>query len=253
VIDRRKFIRTLVVALTGLIGNGSTMSLQNSQGRTERAKKPAVQRPKTVAGIALVDSKMARLATELARDTSPECLFNHAARTFLFGALIGNARSLKFDSEILYLACILHDLGLTERFAGPLPFEIQGAQAARAFLTDNGLPNDQANMVWDGIAMHPFAIASFKQPEIALVSAGAGADVVGSDLEKIPESAKAAVVNAFPRLDFKHVFVKTCARIVRQFPHGASRSFMRDIGERNVEGFHPTNICDLIEEAPFSE
>jgi hypothetical protein len=251
-IDRRKFVQTLTAGLIGLIGNGSTMSPQNSQGRTERAKK-TMQGPKTVAGIALVDSKMARLATELARDTSPEYLFNHAARTFLFGALIGNASNLKFDSEILYLACILHDSGLTERFAGPLPFEIQGAQAARAFLTENGLQIDQANMVWDGIAMHASAIASFKQPEIALVSAGAGADVVGSDLEKIPESAKAAVVNAFPRLDFKHAFVKTCAEVVRQFPRGASRSFMRDIGERNVEQFRPTNICDLIERAGFTE
>jgi hypothetical protein len=228
------------------------MSPQNSQRRTERAKKATMEGPKTVAGIALVDSKWARLATELARDTSPDYLFNHAARTFLFGALIGNANNLKFDSEILYLACILHDLGLTERFAGPLPFEIQGAQAARAFLTNNGLPNDQANVVWDGIAMHPSAIASFKQPEIALVSAGAGADVVGSGLEKIPENAKAAVAHAFPRLDFKHAFVKTCAGIVRQFPGGASRSFMRDIGERNVEDFHPTNICDLIDQAPFT-
>jgi acetylornithine deacetylase/succinyl-diaminopimelate desuccinylase-like protein len=40
--------------------------------------------------------------------------------------------------------------------------------------------------------MLPFAMASFKQPEIALVSAGAGADVVGWDLEKLPENAKAA-------------------------------------------------------------
>jgi len=202
-IDRRKFVRALALALTGLISSGT---------KTERAKKPTMQRPKTVAGIALIDSKMARLATELVRDTSPEYLFNHAARTFLFGALIGNANNFKFDFELLYLACILHDLGLTKRFAGALPFEIQGAQAARAFLTDNGLPSDQATMVWDGIAMHPFAIASFKQPEIALVAAGAGADVVGSDLEKIPESAKAAVVNAFPRLDFKHAFCENLRR-----------------------------------------
>lgn len=252
-IDRRKFVQTLTATLIGSIGNGSTPLSQNSQGRVERAKKPVVKSLKTVAGIALVDSKMARLATELARDTSSEYLFNHAARTFLFGALIGNANNLRFDSEILCLACILHDLGLTERFAGPLPFEIQGAQAAQAFLTKHGLPADQGNIVWDGIAMHPSAMASFKQPEIALVAAGASADVVGSDLEKIPESAKAAVMNAFPRLDFKHAFVKTCAGVVRQFPGSVSRSFMRDIGERNVEQFHPTNICDLIERAPFTE
>src|SRR5260370_8228145 len=169
-IDRRKFVQTLTAGLIGLIGNGSTMSPQNSQRRTERAKRPTTQGPKTVAGIALVDSKMARLATELARDTSPEYLFNHAARTFLFGALIGNASNLKFDSEILYLACILHDLGLTERFAGPLPFEIQGAQAARPFLTENGLQIDQANIVSDVIAMHASAIPSFKQSDTPLAT-----------------------------------------------------------------------------------
>ena len=85
------------------------------------------------------------------------------------------------------------------------------------------------------------------------MSAGAGADVVGSDLEKIPETAKAAVVNAFPRLDFKHAFYQNLRRSVRQFPRGASRNFMRDIGERNVEQFHPTTTCDLIERAGFTE
>jgi hypothetical protein len=85
------------------------------------------------------------------------------------------------------------------------------------------------------------------------VNAGAGADVVGSDLEKIPENVKAAVLNAFPRLDFKHAFVETCAGVVQRYQRAASRSFMRDIGERNVEQFHPTNICDLIERAPFTE
>ena len=32
----------------------------------------------------------------------------------------------RIDAEMLYLACILHDLGLTEKFQRDLPFEIQG-------------------------------------------------------------------------------------------------------------------------------
>lgn len=32
----------------------------------------------------------------------------------------------RIDAEMLCLACILHDLGLTEKFQGDLPFEIQG-------------------------------------------------------------------------------------------------------------------------------
>ncbi len=230
-----------------------TMKMKAQDVQNAPAERGVTLVGKRIAGIPLVDSVLCRKATELAQECYQPYLFNHAMRTYLFGALIGRSEKMDFDMELLYLACILHDIGLTSRFMGERPFEIEGAEAAQKFLECQGLSKVKSTIVWDGIAMHPLAIASFKQPEIALVSAGAGADVVGSDLEKIPESAKAAVVNAFPRLDFKHAFVKTCAGVVRQFPRGASRSFMRDIGERNVEQFHPTNICDLIEGAPFKE
>src|ERR1700693_2402847 len=80
--------------------------------------------PAIVAGVRLVDSKIARLATDFSRSACPPHLFNHSVRTFLFGSLVGRALGQKFDEEILYLACILHDLGLTEKFQGESPFEI---------------------------------------------------------------------------------------------------------------------------------
>ena len=232
-----------------------TMEMKAQDVQNAPAERGVTLPGKRIAGIPLVDSVLCRKATELAQECYQPYLFNHAMRTYLFGALVGRSEKMDFDMELLYLACILHDIGRTSRFMGERPFEIEGAGAAQKFLERQGLSKVKSTIVWDGIAMHPLAIASFKQPEIALVSAGAGAgaDVVGSDLEKIPESAKAAVVNAFPRLDFKHAFVKTCAGVVRQFPRGASRSFMRDVGERDVEDFHPTNICDMIEHAPFTE
>jgi hypothetical protein len=147
----------------------------------------------------------------------------------------------------------LHDIGLTEQFARNLPFEIQGAQAASQFLEEHGLAKDRTAIVWDGIAMHASAIGQFKQPEIALVGAGAGADVVGPDFSVIKKADVSEVVGAFPRLKFKGEFVKICAGVVRQHPSGASRGFMRDIGERCVSDFHPPNICDAIAQAPFDE
>ena len=209
--------------------------------------------PKAVAGIAIVDSKIATEATRLAQETSPPFLFNHAVRTFLLGALIGKASGLKVDHELLYIACILHDIGLTEQFMGDLPFEIQGAQAACRFLEAQGLAKDKSAIVWDGIAMHASAIGQFKQPEIALVGAGAGADVVGPDYSAIKKADVDEVVRAFPRLKFKGEFVRTCAGVVRQHQCGAICGFMRDIGERYVPAFHPRNICDAINEAPFDE
>jgi len=209
--------------------------------------------PAIVAGIRIVDSKIAKVATELSRGVSAPYLFNHAVRTFLFGSLAGRARGLKFDEELLYLACILHDLGLTERFSGDLPFEIQGAQAAKRFLEEQAYARDRAAIVWDGIAMHPLRIGQFKRPEISLVGDGAGADVLGPDLSEISSSRVDEVLAAFPRLKFKDSFVTACAGVVRKHPGAASQTFMRDIRERYATDFHPVNFCDRIAKAPFPE
>jgi len=209
--------------------------------------------PAAVAGVRLVDSKIARLATDFSRSACPPHLFNHSVRTFLFGSMVGRALGQKFDEEILYLASILHDLGLTEKFQGESPFEIQGAETARRFLEEHSYAKEKLGVVWDGIAMHASPIGQFKQPEIALVGEGAGADVIAPDLSQIKKSDVEEVVRAFPRLKFKEAFVKTCADVVRKHPLAASSSFMRDIRERYVPEFHPLNVCDRIAEAPFTE
>jgi hypothetical protein len=209
--------------------------------------------PRAVAGVELPDSAIARAATELARSASPDYLFNHAVRTFLFGSLVGRSLRLSFDPEPLYLACILHDLGLTQRFEGSLPFELQGAEAAREFLSKQGYAAEKTAIVWDGIAMHPSMIGQFKRPEIRLVGEGAGADVLGPDASQISQDEVKLVLKAFPRLQFKKRFVRTCSDVVRKYPAGATRSFMRDVGERYVPNFHPRNFCDAVAKAPFSE
>lgn len=209
--------------------------------------------PESVAGVRIVDSEIARVATALSKTASPPYLFNHAVRTYLYGSLIGRAHGQRYDEEALYLACILHDLGLTERFAGDRSFEIEGAEAAKRFLTEHGYSAASAEIVWDGIAMHASAIGGFKRPEIALVGEGAGADVLGPDFSEVKREDSEAIVRAFPRLKFKDAFIKTCADVVQKHPRGASRSFMRDVGERYVSNFHPRNFCDLLAQAPFEE
>ena len=52
-------------------------------------------------------------------------------------------------------------------------------------------------MVWDAVALHTSrGIVERKPPEIALVSAGAGADVVGFGVEQLPKEAVAQVIAA---------------------------------------------------------
>jgi hypothetical protein len=214
---------------------------------------PPKTMPTSVAGIRVVDSTIAAKATDLSQRVSPPYLFNHAMRTYLFASLMGNQAGLRFDAELLYLACVLHDLGLTSKFEGDAPFEIQGANTAKTFLIANGLGAEKAEIVWDGIAMHPLAISGYKKPEIALVAVGAGADVVGKGLQKLQKVDVAMVVAAFPRLEFKTAFIRTCAEIVQRHPSGAGGTFMQGIGEQEVKGFVRPNICPLIVSAPFAE
>ena len=100
---------------------------------------PATTRDKTeairISGVMVPDSTLAREATELVRDTESSLLFNHSTRVYYFGSLAGKRRGLKFDPELLYIGAMFHDMGLTPQFSsGADRFEVDGANAARAFL-----------------------------------------------------------------------------------------------------------------------
>ena len=67
----------------------------------------------SISGVMVPDSKLAREATELVRDTESPLLFNHSTRVYYFGSLAGKRRGLKFDPELLYIGAMFHDMGLT--------------------------------------------------------------------------------------------------------------------------------------------
>src|SRR6516165_9170192 len=175
--------------------------------------------PGEVAGVELPDSQLARDATDYVRELSAPVVFNHVLRTYVFGSLLGRAKGLKFDSELFYLGAVLHDLGQTERFIGKQRFEVDGADAAAEFLKDKGVPKESVGVVWDAVALHTSrGIVERKRPEIALVSAGAGADVLGFGIDRLPKEAVAQVIAAFPRMAFKKAYQQVLAEIVVRKP-----------------------------------
>src|SRR3979409_2604389 len=94
-----------------------------------------------IAGIKIPDSKMARDLTQLSRDTESDLVFHHSTRVYLFGALTGQRKGLKFDPELLYVGAMFHDIGLPERYRqSQFRFEVDGANAARDFLRSYGIP-----------------------------------------------------------------------------------------------------------------
>jgi HD domain len=206
-----------------------------------------------IAGVRIPDSKLARQATDLLRAHGTELLLAHSLRVYLFGALRGRHRGLTFDDEILYFGALFHDLGLTAKYRSQdHRFEIDSANAARDFLRANGIDEATAGVVWDAIALHTTPeIPWHKRPEIALVTGGVEVDVLGDGLGEIPESAREAVLAAYPRTDFKRGIVQAFADGFGHKPVTTFGTMNSDVLERTQPGYRRPNFCDFIAANPL--
>jgi HD superfamily phosphodiesterase len=109
----------------------------------------------SISGVMIPDSKLARQATELVRDTESPLLFKHSTRVYYFGSLAGKRRGLKFDPELLYIGAMFHDMGLTPKYSSRSDrFEVDGANSARAFLRHHNIDQRDIDTVWTAIALH---------------------------------------------------------------------------------------------------
>lgn len=210
-------------------------------------------KPIVINGLFVPDSAITHSACKLVRELHSPALLNHVHRTWWFADLIGQKRGLKYDRELVYLAALLHDLGLTGQNETDKRFEVDGANAAREFLAKHRYPQETASLVWDAIALHTSAgIADHKQPEVALVHFGAFADVFGMNLQELTPLFVEEVLEHYPRLGMKQAFVETLAALVKRKPHTAIGTGLADIGRRHVHNFNCPSLCDMIEHAPFS-
>ncbi len=207
-----------------------------------------------LAEIEVVDTPLVKEAVELARTYSAPYLFNHVMRSWLFGVLAAEKAGAKVDPELMALAAVLHDLGLTEQFARADRFEVDGANAARSFLSGRGIGARDVQLVWDAIALHTtFSIAAHKEPEVALCCAGITIDIAGYGLEQIEPQRTAAILAAYPRLAVKEQLKDTLCAIARSKPQTTYDNFVRDIGERYLPGYSAPSFADLLQNAPFDE
>ena len=207
-----------------------------------------------LAGIKVRDTTLVRDAVELSRSLLEPYLFNHVMRSWLFGILLSEGAKPAPDPELLAVSAVLHDLGLTDRYSAENRFEVDGANAARAFLKDRGISTQQTQVVWDAIALHTTpSIALHKEPEVVMTHAGITVDVIGIGLDRIPQDKLRAVLTEFPRLVFKNQFKERLCSVVRRKPATSFDNVLRDFGSRYIEGFTAPSFADLFANAPFSE
>ena len=211
--------------------------------------------PRQIAGVSIPDSKMAVEAAQLVRDTESDLLFDHSLRVYLFGSLQGKRLGLKYDPELLYIGAIFHDLGLTKKYSSATErFEVDGANAARDFLKQHGVPEGSIDVVWDAIALHTTpGIPKWKKPEVALVTAGVEFDVLGLGYDDVAAEAREQVLSAFPRVNFKPRIIQAFADGIAHKPETAFGNVKADVLAKLLPGYVRPNFCSMIEATPFRE
>ncbi|KAI8824856.1 uncharacterized protein EV422DRAFT_516430 [Fimicolochytrium jonesii] len=233
----------------------------------------------TVPNITIPATPLITAALAYVRELSNSFTYNHVVRCMLFALHIGArhpAAFPSFDAELVALASILHDLGwetLSENasttaaeqkppnplISGDKRFEVDGANAARAFVlkhapsaAQDAWPTSRLQLLWDAIALHTSpSIALHKEPEVRLIALGPFLDFLGPDTpiplpvtglqdgEQIVLEREVwdAVVGKYGREGFRSGVKEMMCHFCRVKPHTTWDNFVEEFGELFVDGY----------------
>jgi len=209
----------------------------------------------TIASIQIPDSRLALDAQDILKEHGSQLLWNHSNRVYLFGALQGEKTKKKYDRELLYVSALFHDLGLTKQYSSvDKRFEVDGANAARQFLTHYQLEEMAIQLVWDAIALHTtIGVAEHKENEVALLYAGVGLDVMGEGYDDLTDGERHAVITAFPRNQFNQQILPAFFDGFKHKPETTFGNIKSDVCALYMPDFQPKNFCDCVLHSPWSE
>jgi hypothetical protein len=209
----------------------------------------------STSALVIPDSSLAKEATDLLREHSTDLLINHSMRVYLFAAEQGRQQKLRFDPELLFVAAAFHDFGLLKKFSSPDErFEVDGANAARQFLTAHKVPAEQIEIAWAAIALHTTpGITQYMRPEVALLYTGVGLDVLGRGFDQFPAELREKIVAEYPRKHFKEGFIQEYFAGFAHKPGTTYGTVNSSICERLIPGYKASNACDVIAASPFPD
>ncbi|MDX3098313.1 HD domain-containing protein [Streptomyces sp. ME01-24h] len=98
---------------------------------------------------------VAEAAYEHVRGVLDPAVLNHSVRVWLLADHVGRREGVRGrEREALAVACLFHDAGTARAYDGPQRFEVEGADAAVAFLHGHGCHALLVRRVWEAVALH---------------------------------------------------------------------------------------------------
>jgi hypothetical protein len=168
-------------------------------------------RHRGVSEILPPDSAIAREAVALTEACCPPYLLNHSLRAYFWARLLDDD-ARPFDDEALFVALMLHDWGLTERWRlkgqSPHCFTAVGAAAVEDLAARHHWSDARARLAAEAITLHlNVTVGDEHGKEAQMVRAGSGGDVAGLGLGALARDRIEEVVGRYPRLGLKSEIV----------------------------------------------
>jgi hypothetical protein len=133
------------------------------------------------------------------------------------------------ETEVLYVAAMLHDLGLESAFDNAkLAFEVAGGHVAWVFAAGAGWPTERRTRVEEIIVAHMRDTDPAIDAEGYLLAAATSLDIVGEAFENWPHELLAETVSIFPRLDLTEQFTACFADQADRKPQTAAAASIRN-------------------------
>jgi hypothetical protein len=162
-----------------------------------------------LADAAPPDTPAARAAREVAERYCSSALLAHSVRSWLFALAFAEAEGLSgLDEELLYVASLVHDLGLVPAFdAVRVPFETAGGEVGWVLAAGAGWSPARRQRVVEVVEAHmrPTVDAS-EDPEGHLLEVATGLDISGARPDALPRELLREVLAAYPRGDLAAEF-----------------------------------------------
>jgi hypothetical protein len=209
----------------GLLGGAARMLLWDLGGRVRGRLRGRARGPRKVdlAAWAPPDSRAARDAEDYLRASSSPALAHHSYRAYYFSAIRYELSGLDvpIDREALYVAALLHDIGLFDRARPPGQrcFTVGGAREARRIAAAASWDAPRADAAAEAIVanLNPRVPLGRFGPEAHVLSLGGEVEVLAQSWRIHPDNVR-EILARHPRDGFAAGAVPLVRREARAYP-----------------------------------
>ena len=186
--------------------------------------------------ITAPDTAAARAALEIATVYHTPSLLNHVERSWLWAVGFAEVRDLKPDHELLYVAALLHDLGIVREFDNnTLAYEDAGGHVAIALTAGAGWRAERRVRAHEVIVRHnwPEVDPAF-DIEGHLLEIATALDIAGARPDELPVAFRREVLERYPRLELAAEFTACVTDQAARKPDTSARRLVDGGVERKL-------------------